>query len=230
MTRPARPRGTVRIDPDGVIRETRGGATTVYDRESLPEAFTEEEVFGPPVLRVDSPRLVPSTREPMVYEDPADPSQTVTVDPVPPEEIEHVPQKVEVLEDLTAAEEREIREKAESLGLPGLEAPAPSPKIPYDTRGLPPQSGGPADLDAARREVRNVARHIYNAGGGFDRFKASPRAWAAKAKGTYSRKIVRDWQMKAGLEPDGLYGPRTRQRMLDLGAPLPPPPLFVLRR
>lgn len=237
------PGGTVRIDPEGVIRETRGGVTTVYDRESLPEAFTETEVFGPqkpdtsrarkavdameralesdrknlrinedgnPEWEQDGVTVVHDGQHTAVYDPPLTPKERAEID--------------------RAVAEEHARLKAEALGLPPVLEKQPGPVPKFDTQGLPPSSGGPADLDAARREVRNVARHIYNAGGGYKRYLANRRAWAERAKGTYSRKIVRDWQEKAGLEPDGLYGPNTRQRMIDLGAPTPPPPLFVLRR
>lgn len=114
-------------------------------------------------------------------------------------------------------------------------APAPKPRLvatpeirtvrPAPERTLP-QGYDPA---AARREARNVARHIYNAGGGYPRFKAAPRAWAERARGQYARSVVKGWQRLAGLTPDGVYGPATHNALKYYGADAAPPSLFRRR-
>lgn len=199
--------------------------------ENLPEGSGDEVK---PVITVDSPKGS------------ALPSRVTDSEREKVRRAADIARKAKRTGEMTEQEKREVQEateilnrKAQDMGLPPL-APMPGrpttvdqvvpPEKTYDTEGLPPNSGGPADLDAARREVVNVARHIYNAGGGYKRSKSNPRAWAQAAKGSYKRRVLADWQEKAGLNPDGLYGPKTRQRMLDLGAGDPPPPLFTLRR
>jgi hypothetical protein len=82
------------------------------------------------------------------------------------------------------------------------------------------------DPAAAAREARNVARHIYNAGGGYPRYQRDARNWALTARGKYARSVVRGFQRLAGIVQDGLYGPGTRAALVHYGATSAPPALF----
>jgi murein L,D-transpeptidase YcbB/YkuD len=66
----------------------------------------------------------------------------------------------------------------------------------------------PINLELARREAPNVAKHL-------------------RTKGfNYSRQTVRDFQAHAGIVPDGIYGPLTRSALAYFGVPNPPKALF----
>jgi peptidoglycan hydrolase-like protein with peptidoglycan-binding domain len=63
----------------------------------------------------------------------------------------------------------------------------------------------PVNLELARREAPNVAKHLRS-----------------KGKASYSRQVVRDFQAHAGIVPDGIYGPRTRSALAYFGVASPP--------
>lgn len=69
--------------------------------------------------------------------------------------------------------------------------------------------GVPVHLELARREAPQVARHL------------------ARKGRLYSRQLVRDFQRHAGIVPDGIYGPRTRDALAFFGVGSPPEALFA---
>jgi peptidoglycan hydrolase-like protein with peptidoglycan-binding domain len=109
-------------------------------------------------------------------------------------------------------------------------APQPSLRVEVPVRQIQDDPLSALDIAGARREARNVARHLYNSGGGYPAFQKNQKRWAEKARSNYARSIIKSWQAKAGLVPDGIYGPRTHNALKVLGAPLAPPSLFRKRK
>lgn len=67
------------------------------------------------------------------------------------------------------------------------------------------RSQAPSNAEAARKAAASTANHLRRSG---------------KAK--YDRRMLRQWQIHAGLPADGLYGPATRGALIYFGVKDPP--------
>ena len=92
--------------------------------------------------------------------------------------------------------------------LPPLPAPAPPPDVapaPAPAAAQPPAG---FNVPSAKKLAKQVAQNINEKGR------------------LYSNKLLKDFQVAAGITADGLYGGGSRGALIALGIPRPPQPLF----